>query len=67
MKGYLHKNSFKKNNFEKFSITVSATDLWNKVQDQMGETAVEDLRPSKIKWWLTTKLIKSYRLIIIFC
>ena len=67
MKGYFHKNSFKTNNFETFSITVRATDLWNKVQDQMGEAALEDLRPSKIKWLLTTKLIKSYRLIIIFC
>ena len=37
MKGHLHKKSFRMNNFGKFSVTVSAVDSWNKMQDQMGE------------------------------
>ena len=52
-KGHLHKKSFRTNNFEKVSVTVSATDSWNKIQDQIGEIALtlalKDLRPSKIK------------------
>ena len=60
IKGHLHKKSFRTNNFGKFSVTVSAIDSWNKIQDQMGEIALKDLRPSKIKWLLTNKFIKSY-------
>ena len=48
------------NNFGKFSVTVSAIDSWNKIQDQMGEIALKDLRPSKIEWLLSNKFIKSY-------
>ena len=29
-------NPFRKNNFEKFSVGVSAIDSWNKIQDEMG-------------------------------
>ena len=60
VKGYLHKKSFRRNNFGKFSVPVSAIDSWNKMQDQMGEIALKDLRPSKIKWLSTDKFIKSY-------
>ena len=60
IKGHLLKKSFRTNNFGKFSVTVSAIDSWNKIQDQMGEIALKDLRPSKIKWLLTSKFIKSY-------
>ena len=48
------------NNFGKFSVTVSAIESWNKMQDQMGEMALADLRPSKIKWLLMDKFVKSY-------
>ena len=60
VKGYLHKKSFRRNNFGKFSVTVSAIDSWNKMQDQMDEIALKDLRSSKIKWLPTDKFIKSY-------
>ena len=60
IKDHLHKKSFRKNNFGKFSVTVSAINSWNKIQDQMGEIALKDLRPSKIKWLFTNKFIKSY-------
>ena len=63
IKGHLHKKIFRANNFEKFSVTVSAIDSWNKIQDQSGEKALKDLRPGKIKWLLTNKFIKSYWLI----
>ena len=33
MKGYLHKKSFRTNNFGKFSVTVIAIDSLNKIQD----------------------------------
>ena len=60
IKGHLHKKSFSTNNFGKFSVTLSVIDSWNKIQDQMGEIALKDLRPSKIKWLFANKFIKSY-------
>ena len=48
------------NNFGKLSVIVIAFDSWNKMQDQMCEIALKDLRPRKIKWLLTNKFIKSY-------
>ena len=33
-------------------------DSWNKMQGQMGEKALKDLRSSKINWLLTDKFIK---------
>ena len=62
MKGHLHKKYFRTNNFGKSSVTESAIDLWNKIQDQMGEIALKDLRPSKTKWLLIDNFIKSYLL-----
>ena len=53
MKGHLHKKSFRANTFGKFSVTVSAINSWNKMQDWKGEIALKDLTPSKIKWLLT--------------
>ena len=49
MKGHLHRKSFRMNNFGKFSATVSAIGLWNKMQDQMREIELKNIRPSKIK------------------
>ena len=60
IKGHHHKKSFGSNNFGKFLVTVSTIDSWNKTQDQMGEIALKDFRPSKIKWLFTNKFIKSY-------
>ena len=60
IKVHLHKKYFRTNNFGKFSVTLSAIHSWNKFQDQIGEIALKDLRPSKIKWSLTNKFIKSY-------
>ena len=65
MKGHLHKKFFRTNNFGKFSVTVTvicAIDSWNKRQDHIGEITLNDLGPSKIKWLLTDKFIKTYEL-----
>ena len=37
VKDHLHKKSFRVNNVGKFSVTISAIDSWNKMQDQMGK------------------------------
>ena len=58
MKDHLHKKSFRMDNSKKISVNVSAIDSWNKMQDQMSETALKDLRPNEIKWLLTGKFIK---------
>ena len=61
MKDNLHKTSFMLNNFRKFSvIVVSAITSYNKMQDQIVEMTLKDLRPSKIKWLLTDKFMNSY-------
>ena len=60
MKGHLHQKSFRTNGFGRFSAILSAIDSWNEMQNQMGEIALKDLTPSKIKWLLTDKFIKSY-------
>ena len=60
MKDDLHKKSLRTSNFRKLSVTISAIDTWNKIQGQMGEIALKDLRPSKIKRLPTIKFIKSY-------
>ena len=57
MKGHLHKNSFKTNNFEKFSVTASTIYSWNKMKDWMGETTLKNLRSSKTKWLFTETFI----------
>ena len=51
---------FRTNNIGKFSVTISVIESWNKMESQMGEIALKDLRPSKIKWFLTDKFIKNY-------
>ena len=49
IKGHLHRKSFRANNFGNFSVTVSVIGSWSKMQDQMGQIAPKDIRPSKIK------------------
>ena len=52
--------------FRRYSVTINAIDLWNKMKHKMGEIASKDLRPNKIKWVTTEKFIKSYELIHLF-
>ena len=46
MKGHLHKKSFRTINLGTFSVVVNVIESWNKMQDQMGEIALKNLRPS---------------------
>ena len=49
------------NNFRNISvIVVSAITSYNKMQDQIVEMTLKDLRPSKIKWLLTDKFMNGY-------
>ena len=48
------------NKFGKFSVIINVTDSWNKIHGQMGKIALKDLRPSKIKWLMPDRCIKSY-------
>ena len=54
----IFKNDF--SNFGQISVSVSVIDSWNKMEVQVVEIALKDLRPSKIKWLLTDKFVKSY-------
>ena len=70
MKCNLHKKSFRTYNSGNFSFTVSAIDSWVKMQDQMGEIALKDLRPSKIKWLLNgycTDLLFFTEFLLLLC
>ena len=60
VKVHLQKKSFKTNNFGKFSVTVSAIDSWNKMQDQIGESTKSSQTKQNFKCLLTDKFIKSY-------
>ena len=59
MKGHFHKKCFRVNNSGKFFVMVNAIDSWNKMQDQMGDITLKDLRTSKIILSLTEKFNKS--------
>ena len=49
-----------------FSVTTSDRYSWNKVQGQMIEIALKDLRPSKIKWILADKFILKFLMYFLF-
>ena len=50
----------KGNLFLNMSITVSAVELWNKIQKQLKEMLLEDLSPNKIKTIVSGFYLKSY-------
>ena len=47
--GNLTKLFYKTNRYGKYSITVSAVELWNKIQKQLKYMLLKDLSPRKIK------------------
>ena len=47
--GNLMKLFYKTDRYGKYSITVSAVELWNKIQKQLKSTLLKDLTPNKIK------------------
>ena len=47
--GNLMKLFYKTNRYGKYSITVSAVELWNKIQKQLKSILLKDLSPIKLK------------------
>ena len=47
--GILIKLFYKTNRYGKYSVTISAAELWNKIQKQLKNTLLKDLSPNKIK------------------
>ena len=48
-RGNLIKLFYKTKRYDKYSITVSAVELWNKIQKQLKDLLLRDLSPNKIK------------------
>ena len=40
---------YKTDRYEKYSITVSAVESWNKIQKQLKSILLKDVSPNKIK------------------
>ena len=58
--GNLKKLFYKKNNYEKYSITVSAVESWNKIEKQLKNILLKDLPPNKTKTVVSNFYFKSY-------
>ena len=56
----LMKPFYKTNRYGKYSITVSATESWNKIQKQLKNMLLKNLSPYKIKTVVTNFYLKSY-------
>ena len=58
--GNFTKIFYKTNKYEKFSITVSAGELRNKIQKQLKSILLKDLSPNKTKTIVSNFYFKSY-------
>ena len=58
--GNLMKLFYKTNRYGKYSITVSAIELWDKIQKQLKNMLLKNLSPCKIKTVVTNFYLKSY-------
>ena len=58
--GNLTKLFYKTNKYEKYPITVSAVDSWNKIQKQLKDMLLKDLTPRKIKTIVSNFYLKLY-------
>ena len=54
------KHFYKTNRYGKYSITISAVELWNKIQKQLKHMLLKNLSPYKIKTVATNFYLKSY-------
>ena len=54
------KHFYKTNRYGKYSITISAVELWNKIQKQLKNMLLKNLSPYKIKTVATNFYLKSY-------
>ena len=60
IQGNLTKFFYKTNKYGKYSITVSAVDVWNKIQRQLKNKLLKDLPPNKTKTIVSNFYFKSY-------
>ena len=60
IQGNLMKFFYKTNRYGKYSITVSAVELLNKIQKQLKNMLLKNLSPYKIKTVVTNFYLKSY-------
>ena len=58
--GNLTELFYKTNRYGKYSITVSAVELWNKIQRQLKNMLLKDLSPNKTKTVVGNFCVKSY-------
>ena len=58
--GNLTKLFYKTNKYGKYSITVSAVEVWNKIQKQLKNILLKDLPPNKTKTVVSNFYFKSY-------
>ena len=50
---------YKTKRYGKYSITVSAVESWNKIQEQLKDLLLRDLSPNKIKTIVSDLYLKS--------
>ena len=50
----------KTSTYEKYSITVSAVESWNKIHKQLKDMLLKELSPRKIKTIVSNFYLKSY-------
>ena len=58
--GNLTKIFYKANKYGKYSITVSAVEVWNKIQKQLKNILLKDIPPNKTKTVVISFYFKSY-------
>ena len=58
--GNLTKLFYKANKYGKYSIIVSAVEVWNKIQKQLKNILLKDLPPNKTKTVVSNFYFKSY-------
>ena len=51
---------YKSTKYGKYSVTVSAVELWNKIQKQLKDMLLKELSPRKIKTIVSNFYLKSY-------
>ena len=51
---------YKTKRYGKYSITVTAVELWNKIQEQLKDLLLGDLSPNKIKTIVSDIYLKSH-------
>ena len=58
--GNLTKLFYKTNKYGRYSITISAGEVWNKIQKQLKNIILKDLPPNKTKTVVSNFYFKSY-------